>query len=827
MTIDPVEIEIGHSGLSESDAARLRLQHGENTLPSRKPPSPLLMLLSQFKSPLIYVILGAALVSLFMGEIKDFWIIMAVVLFDVVLGFFQEYQASATFESLKSLVKPVAAVVRDGERREIEAVQIVPGDIVILTAGDKAPADGRLLDAKSLSMNESILTGESEAVVKKDGEPVYMGTTVASGRGIMEVEATGRRTRLGEIAESITDTPEADTPLQKRLAAFSGTLTKLVIALTFIMYVVGIATGKNPVDMVRQVIILAIAAIPEGLLIAVTVILVLGMKRILSRQGLVKRLLAVETLGSVTVICTDKTGTLTEGLMRVTEWEFDDEEMANKVLALNNNLEDSMEAALWDLAKAGGKTDPAETVKECPRYDEKPFSSEAKFMVTANVIKGERYFLLKGAPEVVLDRCEVEPERRTRLLSRFDAWASKGHRLLGLAYKPVEDGWRVEGPAGSGGYTWAGLVGLQDPVRKEVPESIATCKKAGISVKMITGDHRLTAVRVAQSIGLGTDEKDVVEGKDLESMSDEELMRRVRNACVFSRILPRQKLRIVSALQSAGEVVAMVGDGVNDAPALKKSDIGVVVGTAADVAKETADLVLLDSNFKTIVAAVEEGRVVFQNIKKVVSYTLSNSFAEILLVFVSMLLGWPAPLSVAQILWIHLICDGPVDIVLGFEPKEEGIMEEKPRPVSEPILGRLGLGLIAAISVTAAAGCLWMFGHYWRAHGDLSLARTFAFETLAVISLVYVFAYRSMRRSIFRAGHLTANKPLLAAVSSGFLVALLPSFSPSIRDALGVVPLGPEQWSLVFGISLLLLIIVEVAKHFAWARVKEDADSRG
>ncbi len=815
----------GFSGLSEAEVTKLRSEHGENRLPQAKPPSPLLILLGQFKSPLVYIILGAALVSLFMKETKDFAIIMTVVVFDVVLGFLQEYQASKTYQSLKSLVKPVATVIRDGQRKEVEAWELVPGDIVLVNAGDRAQADGDLLEARSLSINESILTGESDSMLKRDGDPVYMGTTVIAGRGVLKVTATGRHTKLGEIASSIAETPEGETPLQKRLAAFSHQLTKLVLALTGVMYVVGVLTGKNPVEMVRVAIILAIAAIPEGLLIAVTVILVLGMKRVLRRQGLVKRLLAVETLGSVTVICTDKTGTLTEGQMQVTDWSFPDEEMAANVLVLDNNLEDSLEIALWDLLRREKGIDPEALVKRCPRLDEEPFSSEKKCMTTLNEIGGRRYALLKGAPEVVVERCALPREQRQSLLEQFDSWARRGLRLLGLAYKEAGDCDNLQGVSPDG-FTWGGLVGLMDPVRREVPEAVATCKAAGVQVKMITGDHRLTAERVAGLIGLDVTQDQIIEGKDLEAMNDEELCAKVRDTVVFARILPHQKLRIVSALQSLGEVVAMVGDGVNDAPALKKSDIGVVVGTATEVAKETADLVLLDSNFSTIVAAIEEGRVVFQNIKKVVSYTLSNSFAEILLVFVAMLFGWPAPLAVAQILWIHLICDGPVDIVLGFEPKEEGIMDEKPRPVSEPILGGLGLWLIAAISTTAAAGCLTMFGHYWLVDGDFALARTMAFETLAIISLVYVFSYRSMRRSIFHAGHLTANIPLLVSVVGGFVVALVAILVPGLRTMLGVVKLSPAHWAVVFGLAFFLLIIVETAKYIALSRASRQ-DGRG
>jgi Ca2+-transporting ATPase len=769
-------IESGESltGLSDNQAGILQKKHGENVLPSGKSISPAMILLSQFRSPLIYVILGAALISLAMEEFTDFAIIMLVVVFDVILGFFQEYKASLTYRSLQSLIKPMATVIRDGAHRKVYAKDIVPEDIVVLATGDKVPADGRLLSAKSLSVNESILTGESESVSKNKDDPVFMGTSVLTGRGIMEVSSIGTQTRLGEIAQSIIDTPEVETPLQKRLTKFSNTLTKAVLVLVVVMFALGVLTGKSPVNMARMAIILAVAAIPEGLLIAVTVILVVGMKKILARQGLVKRLLAVETLGSVTVICTDKTGTLTEGLMKATQWDFPVKDMAWNILSLNNNLEGPLEVALWNLVESESGHDPRRIQEACPRLDEKPFSSENKFMVTLNQINGNRYLLIKGAPEIVVEMCLMPEVEKISLLEQFDSWAQKGQKLIGLAYRDL----------GAAHCTWAGLVALQDPVRQEVPEVIDTCRKAGIQIKMITGDHKLTALGVAESIGLPAGEGDVLEGKDIEAMTDEELANRVKEVTVFSRVLPHQKLRIVSALQLKGEVVAMLGDGVNDAPALKKSDIGVVVGDATDIAKETADLVLLDSNFKTIVAAVEEGRVAFQNIKKVVSYTLSNSFAEIMLVFVSMLLGWPNPLTVGQILWVHLICDGPIDIVLGFEPKEDGILEEPPIPVSEPILGKLSIGLIALISATAAAGCLWMFDHYWSVHGDIVLARTLAFETLAVISLVYVFAYRSMRSSIFHTGHLIANKPLIVATLLGFVLAFLPVTVPALRRTL-------------------------------------------
>lgn len=819
-------------GLSDVEVQERRKTYGPNILPSRKGPSRLAIFLSQFTSPLVYVILGAGLVSLVLREFGDFFIIMAVVVCDAVLGFVQEHQARRTYEGLRKLVRPAAIVVRTGERREVEVRDLVPGDVVILAAGDRVPADGQVLESVKMSVNEAILTGESEPIFKGEApgrNQVYMGTTVLSGRGVMETTRTGKDTELGKIATRLSETREQATPLQVRLADFSHTLTRIVIGVTIAIFLIGVVTGKPVLEMVRVAIILAIAAIPEGLLIAVTIILVIGMRRILKRNGLVKKLLAVETLGSVTTICTDKTGTLTMGTMAVTRTQFDLPQRAVQALVLCNNLEDSLEVALWEFARENGIDDPEAFARRAARVDEEPFSSETKFMRTVNVVDEKSVAFLKGAPEVVAAMCDIPAGRMEEIARTVESWADHGLKVLGIAVKEDGDGDAASAapvasiaatpPAGGGSvYAWAGLVGIEDPIREEVAEAVRTCRDAGIRVKIITGDYERTALHVARRLGLEVAPGAVVDGNALEAMSESELAARVRDIVVFARISPHQKLKIVAALQDAGEVVAMVGDGVNDAPALKKSNIGVVVGGATDVAKETADLILLDSNFKTVVAAVEEGRVVFDNIKKVVSYTLSNSFAEILLIFGAMVMRWAAPLVVAQILWVHLICDGPVDIVLGFEPAEEGIMREKPKPLSEPILGRLGISLIAAISITAAAGCLAMFGHYWLVHRDLVLARTLSFATLAIISLVYVFAYRSMRRSIFHAGHLLANKPLLVSVAAGFVLATGAVVVPAVRRLLGVVPLSPGEWVMVFGLAVALLVIVEVAKFLALAR---------
>lgn len=824
------EIPLKHetlSGLTPTQVLEQRSKFGENRLPGEKGVSAWEILFNQFKSPLVYIILIAAGVSLALGEPGDFTIIMVVVIVDVILGFVQEFQAQRTYVTLKGLLKPTTTVIRNGQRMEVELWELVPGDLAVLVMGEKAPGDGELVEATRLALDEAILTGESEPVNKHairtpagslhngDIDPqtqVFMGTTIVTGRGIMRVTRTGIHTELGQIAASLSEHVEEDTPLQIRLKAFSKVLSYIVIAATLIILLVGVAMGGEFLYMLRTSIILAIAAVPEGLLIAVTVILVLGMRKILDRNGLVKKLLAVETLGSVTVICTDKTGTLTEGRMRVHKADLLDEERAWQTMVLCNNLEGPVDIALWEYAEKQMPGNPQELIDSTERLAEELFTSETKYMITAvtsNQLHGDRYFFLKGAPEIVLAMCQTEDAENGRLLAQIDAWAGEGMRLLGLAYR---QGGELENYAG---YAWVGLVGMEDPVRDGVVQAIEIAQRAGIQIKMITGDYRRTAEHIAGGIGLMKAGDQSLEGGDIAALTDDELQKKVKNTVVFSRIRPQDKLRIVRALQSNGEITAMIGDGVNDAPALKRANIGVVVGSATDVARETADLILLDNNFRTIVAAIEEGRVIFSNIRKVVAYTLSNSFAEVLTIFTAMLFRWPVPLAVAQILWIHLICDGPADIVLGFEPKEARVMEEKPRSLKAPILTPLALILIGVISTTSAIFALSLFGHFLQLHNNPIEGRSIVFASFAINSMVYIFAYRSMRLPLHRMNRLTANKPLIWSVLAGLLTALLAFWIPGLRQLLGIVPLSLEEWSWVVGAALVLLATVEAAKAIA------------
>jgi len=795
-------------GIASSEALDRRRRFGANVLPEKSGRSPIVIYLSQFKNPLVYIISVAASISLLLGDYDDAMIIALVILVDSVLGFFQEYKAEKTVAALRNLLKPTARVFRDGRMVEIEAAEIVPDDIVAVNPGDRIPADGELIEAITLSVNEAILTGESESIGKGISEIIYMGTTVLSGRGLMRVTSTGIRTELGKIAESLIEIKEDPTPLQVRLEGFAKSLTKIVIIISFLIFALGIFSGIGLLDMLRISIVLAIAAIPEGLLIAVTMILVIGMRAILRRKGLVKKLVAVEALGSVSVICTDKTGTLTEGIMRVVRVDLKSEKMAANVMALCNNLADSLEVTLWNHVKTMGM-DPSVISAKHQRIYEVPFTSESKYMMTASIIDGVEVSLLKGAPEIILELCDLRSLEKEKWAVEFDEWAHSGLKVLALAYKQGDKYKELMD------FTWIGLVGIEDPIRPTVKDAVDLCRKAGIEVKIVTGDHQGTAEKVATTLGLNSEHSRIIEGKELEAMTQSELVKVVDGTSIFYRVAPHHKLKIVSALQSCGEVTAMIGDGVNDAPALKKANIGVSVGNATDVAKETASLILLDNNFGTLVNTVEEGRIIYENIRKVVAYVLSDSFAEICIIFGAILMGWPAPLNVAQLLWIHLICDGPSDIALGFERNEKGIMSEAPKSKKESILDKSMKFLIIVISISTAAVALSMFWYYWQIHGDITQGRTVVFTLIAVEDLIYVFSYRSLRQSIFMSGHFFANKVLFGAVTLGFLQQFLAIYVPFLNKALEVMPMELADWALVFIIAFGMTSIVEIVKYLS------------
>jgi len=800
---------MAHKGLNENEVLELRKKFGENVISVKEETPWFSILFSQLKNPLIYVLIFISLISLVFREYFDLVLIFAVVVLNTLMGFFQEYHAQKTLIALRKILKPKTVAIRNGQRRVIEIKELVPGDLVVLGSGDKIPADGILIEGVNLLVNESILTGEEEAIGKtiKIGESnLFMGTIVISGRGVMKIEKIGKETAIGRIGQSLLEIKEEKTPLQVKLEEFSKNLAQFILLICILIFLIGLAYGKDVWEMFRFSVVLVVAAIPEGLPIAVTAILALGMRRILKKKGLVKKLLSIETLGSTSVVCTDKTGTLTEGIMKVVKTDFADKK-ALIGLVLANDQKTNLEVALWDYVRKEGELNPQEIFDSAERIYEEPFDSEKKYRVTVNNIQGKEVAFILGAPEIVLSFCNSSIGDKNNILMKIEKWADEGLKVLGIAFK--EKGELKKKTE----FSWLGLVGIEDPIRLGIKEAIFTARNAGIDVKIVTGDYRKTAERVATNLGFKFGRKNILEGRELETISEQDLKKRIDDIVLFTRITPHQKQKIIKVLQEKGEIVAMTGDGVNDALALKKADIGVVVGSASDVAKEAGDLILLDNNFKTIIAAIEEGRLIFSNIKKVVVYMLSNSFVEIFLIFGSMLLGLPHPLTIVQILWIHLICDGPPDIMLGFEPKEKDIMEERPENLQrENILSGSMKFLILSISLIIGFLCLFFFAYIFKKIGDLALARTLTFAIVASVDLIYVFSFKNLKRSIFMTENFFQNKVLFFGVLYGFILTFAAIYLPVLNRILGTVPLKLSHWLLVFTVALIATLWTEIIK---------------
>ncbi|MFA5187933.1 MAG: HAD-IC family P-type ATPase [Patescibacteria group bacterium] len=806
-----------HQGLSSKKVKILQRKYGLNLILAKEKPSWLIILWSQVKSPLTYILVLVGLISIILGEYINAILVLVVTALNVLIGFFQEYNAQKTLVALKTYLKPLAIVMRDNKRQEIEAKYLVPGDIVILNTGDKVPADGKLLECQNLLVSEAILTGEAEAVEKKlspDSSRLFMGTSVLLGHGIMRVEKIGTETEIGKIGQSLAEIKEAKTPIQIKLENFSKSLAKLILVICFFILVLGLSYGENFLKMLEVAIVLSVSAIPEALPIAITVIMALGMRRVLQRHGLVKKLISIETLGSTSIICTDKTGTLTEGNMRIIKADLADKKLATLGLILTNNQKSNVEVGLWEYAKQNSKQDPVQILEKYPRLEEEIFDPAKKYSLTINNIEDKRYAFILGAPDIIINFCALGEQERKEHLKQIETWADEGLKIIALIYKEEND------LQDKKDFIWLGLFGIADPIRKEAREMISIAHKAGIEVKIVTGDYRLTAERVAKNLGFKITGNSVLEGRELEVLTGHNLIKAVKNAVVFTRVTPLQKLKIVSILQQEGEIVAMTGDGVNDAPALKKANIGVVVGSATEVAKETADLILLDNNFKTIVAAIEEGRLIIANIKKVVGYVLSNSFAAITLIFSAMLLNLPAPLTVVQILWINLICDGPPDLVLGFEPKERGLMLEKPKDLNkENILSKYMKFLIFAVSLTIGLMALGVFIYYYKTANNLLLARTITFAAFSLVSLVYLFSFKNLKKFVLASENLFTNPYLYLSVLYGLILIFASVYLPSLNKALGTVPLAVQHWFWVILIALAATAWVEIVKYFSKKKI--------
>lgn len=864
-------------GLSAGEAERRLRTYGPNALQEKPPRSLFSMFMAQMKEILVLILIAAAVISGFLGEWEDSVVILIIVVLNAVIGVIQENKAEHALKALKDMTKPSAKVMRDGKVFKASLEKVVPGDLVLLDAGDSVPADVRLIEAASLRANESALTGESLPVEKdpaviKAGQVavgdrrnmLFMGTTVTGGRAKAVVVETGMKTQLGRIARLLDEAVEESTPLQQRLGKLGKTLGIAAGALVALVFLLGLLRGEDLPEMFMVAIALAVAAVPEGLPAVVTIVLALGVTRMSRERAIIRKLPAVETLGTATVICSDKTGTLTKNEMTVTgifvadrlfqltgtgyapEGKFlspegneisplGDEKLETILLGglLNSDAQleytekghriigDPTEGSLVVAAAKAGLSKEEASLKT-PRLAEIPFESDRKMMTTFHKMDGNILSFTKGAPDMLLGRCTeimmrdgataLDGDTHRRLLEVNSQFASQGQRVLALASRrwpevPAD----LSSEAAERDLTFVGFFAIQDPLRPEARDAVAMCRRAGIRTVMITGDHKDTATAIARELDILQPGDKTLTGRQLEQMSDEELKEAVNSVAVYARVSPEHKLRIVEALKHHGHVVAMTGDGVNDAPALKRADIGASMGiSGTEVAKEASDMVLQDDNFATIVKAVEEGRTIYNNIRNSIQYLLSCNTGEIVAIFTALLLGLGSPLSPIQILWLNLVTDGPPALALGLEPPQKGIMSRPPRKVNDGLFSD-GVGarilwqgmMLGLLSLTA----------YWLAlvwGRTIEEAQTMAFVTMAMLQLVHSFNVRSAHQSLFAIG-IGTNRSLIYAflVSSAalFMVILTP-----LRDLFETVILRPSDWALVLTLSIVPLILVETGK---------------
>jgi Ca2+-transporting ATPase len=869
-TLDNIYSELKSTphGLLSSDAAdKLRI-YGYNRLEAKKKISPWMLLLEQFKNVLIITLLTATTVSMFLGHGVEAIAIAVIVLFAVFLGFIQEYRAEKAIDALKNMAAPTAKVLRDGKEHTIAASDLVPGDVFLLAAGDRVPADGRLIHAANLRIEEASLTGESLASEKEydltlsDSAPlgdrknmVFAGTSVNYGRGKAIAVDTGMKTEFGKIAKMLQQIETEKTPLQKNLDKVGVLLARVAIVIVLIIVALGLFRGQPFIEMLIFGIALAVAVVPEALPAVVTISLALGVQRMVKRNALMRRLPAVETLGSTTVICSDKTGTLTRDEMTVRS-VFTSDTMLNvggtgyipegKITPAESGR--AMPATLTELLTAGILCNDSKLIKEdnakwgitgdpteaallvlarkaeldevkinalFPRIDEQPFSSETKRMITLHSAAGSTIAYIKGAPEVILADCAyiktdtgvipIDASGQKRILEKAGLMAANALRVLAIACKsdcPLSD-------AGKN-MTFLGLAGMIDPPRAEAKEAVIKCRQSGIMPVMITGDHPVTAQAVARELGILSDGK-VITGTQLQAMSDEELRSCVSSIQVFARVSPEHKLRIVDAFQKNGHIVAMTGDGVNDAPALKKANIGISMGiTGTDVTKEASAMMLTDDNFASIVAAVEEGRGIYDNIKKYLTYLLSSNIGEIGLMAGATVLGIPLPLTAVQILYVNLATDGLPALALAVDPADRNIMRRKPNDPSKGIFTRQIMALMLAGGLWSTIVNLSLFQWARLSGKTISEAMTMTFASLVLIQFFKAYNFRSERESIFI--NPFANKWLNSAILWELVMLALVIYIPVLHKPFGTFSLTLEDWLIVGFLSLTVIPVIEVTK---------------
>ncbi len=888
-TVQEVETELStslHTGLTQSEARQRLEKIGPNQLQEGKRRTPWDMLLDQFKDVLIIILLISAVVSVILGEMTDAIVIGIIVLLNAIMSVLQEYRAEKSLEALKKMTVPESLVIRDGKQKKVQSYQLVPGDIVLLDSGDRIPADLRVSEATDMSVQESVLTGESEPV-EQNTEPidaedvslgdriniVYMGTVVTAGRGKGIVVATGMATEMGQIAGMLQEQKQELTPLQKKLNQVGKNLGLLILFIIAIVIAMGCLRGIDFFDMFMTGISLAVAAVPEGLPAVVTIVLALGVQRMIQKNAIVRRLPAVETLGATTVICSDKTGTLTQNQMTVQKLilvnrEIDVEgggyqpigqfrqdgqsiqpgddqtvSLLLKAAALCNNavLRQNEDNQQWEImgdptegslivaaAKAGYQKEGLENAY--PRIKELPFDSERKRMSTIHrTPEGKELLFVKGAPDQIMERCKKYREDgktnpftesiKEHVIKQNKKLASSALRVLAVAYREItaqekehlDKNKKLDADQVENRLIFLGLIAMMDPPRKEAAEAVQTCRKAGIRPVMITGDYSLTAQAIAAKLDIYRSGDRIITGSELEKMSQSELEEVVLKTTIFARVSPRHKRRIVRALQKNNQVVAMTGDGVNDAPALKESDIGIAMGiTGTDVSKEAADMILTDDNFSSIVLAVEEGRKIYQNIQKFIRYLLSCNLGEIITIFIAIMIGLPRPLLPIQILWVNLVTDGLPALALGLDPAEVDLMKHPPRDPNEGIFsGKMGFNIFSQGFFIGMITLIAFYYGYTRY--SLEAGETMAFGTLSFSQLWQSLNSRSDRYSLIRLGIFTNHYLVLAILISGIL-QLSVMLIPYLQTIFKVIPLTLYQWLFIILLSLTVIPYVEILK---------------
>lgn len=861
-------------GLSYSEVQKRRTRYGENIIEKRKPRAVWQIIFSNAKNILFLLLIAAAIISFAIQEYLDAIIITVAAIIDIIIGTVQEYRAEKEFQSIQKVQETHAVVIRNGRQQQISTSEIVPGDILQIQEGQIIPADARIIEAYHIQINEAILTGEQQAQEKNEARinketvigdranMLFMGTSVMTGSGKAVVTATAANTEFGKIAESIRDVKDTKTPLQLKIQRFVRWIGVIAISIITVVIAVGFLTNQPIQEIFTMAVSLAVSAVPEGLTTGFFILLAIGMRRMLKKRALTQKLIAAETLGSVNILCVDKTGTMTEGRMEVSgiftpsgeqtilqqEWKKKLSKEAEKeikhVMEIATLASDAFchegdtPSRQWEcvgdeteqaIIRGFGHFQTAREVlqKQYPRIDTIPFNAKEKYMATLHqhALNNEEHIIaVKGAPEIILKQSTTlytstgnAPMNNTiieKWLEKTEEYSKKGQRILAVATRQINPSTKEIDHKHIDNLTFLGLIALKDPIRKGAKATIQEASSAGVKTVIVTGDHKYIAMKIANDLNIKTTPSSVIDGEEMNKLTNNQLKTRINDINIFARIAPNDKMRIVKILKEKGNVVAMTGDGVNDAPALQAADIGIAVEAGSDTAKETAEIILLDNNIKTIIDAIREGRRIFDNIKKIIVYLISDSFSEIILIITALMLRLPLPLIAAQILWINIVSDGIIDLALATEPAQKDIMKIPPKKQDTSIINTEGKIIIATVTVISVLASIIIFWWALSSTGNLQYARTMTFSVLAIDSIFYVLSIRVARHSIFSNNPLK-NKWLIGAILLTLLLQIATIYVPALNRILKTQPLALRDWIIIATVAIVTILGIEIAKAFS------------